>query len=154
MNHCLYCVKNPHSDEHPISASFGEFQYAPLLKDRICSSCNTERIGLLDEQFVRCGPEALLKAQFGIDGRSHHEKVNPFYRGSAGGRRLEYLAWDEEFQCEVNVELLGGNQGRQLSEIIFKKQTGQIHHIPLKAGMAPEQLRMARGYIVWAEAGQ
>jgi hypothetical protein len=140
MNRCLYCEQEPHSQEHPLPAAFGEFLNAPLLNDRICGRCNTERIGLLDEQYTRCGPEAILRKRFEIGGRAHHEKVNSFYRGSAGGRRLEFLTWDNKFQCEVNVELLGGDKGRQLSELIFREKSGQIHHVPLKPEMTPEQL--------------
>lgn len=142
MNRCLYCSEEPRSEEHPLPAAFGEFINAPTLKDYICGQCNSKRIGLLDEQYVRCGPEGLLRKKFGIEGREHHEKVNPFYRGSAGGRRIEFLAWDDAFQCEVNVELLGGNQGRQLCELILKEKSGQTspHHIALKPEMTPEEL--------------
>jgi hypothetical protein len=125
-----------------LPAAFGEFVNAPTLKDRICGQCNSKRIGLLDEQYVRCGPEGLLRKKFGIEGRAHHEKVNPFYRGSAGGRRIEFLAWDDALQCEVNVELLGGDQGRQLCELILTEKSGQTppHHIALKPGMTSDEL--------------
>lgn len=142
MNRCLYCSEEPKSEEHPLPAAFGEFINAPTLKDYICGRCNSKRIGLLDEQYVRCGPEGLLRKKFGIEGREHHEKVNPFYRGSAGGRRIEFLTWDDAFQCEINVELLGGDQGRQLCELILREKMGQTppHHIALKPEMTAEEL--------------
>gem|GEM_PF-4025491 len=74
-------------------AAFGEFQEAPNLTDRLCKACN-QRLGLLDEQFARCGPEAFLRRHFGVQGRSTHERVNPFYRGSAGGRALAMTSYD------------------------------------------------------------
>jgi hypothetical protein len=142
MNRCLYCSEKPRSEEHPLPAALGEFINAPTLKHRICCQCNSKRIGLLDEQYVRCGPEGLLRKKFGIGGREHHDKVNPFYRGSAGGHRIEFLAWDDALQCEVNIELLGGNQGRQLCELILKEKSGQApaHHIALRPGMTADEL--------------
>ena len=142
MNRCLYCSEEAKSEEHPLPAALGEFVNAPTLKDHICSTCNSNRIGLLDEQYVRCGPEGLLRKKFGIEGREHHEGVNPFYRGSAGGRRIEFLAWDDALQCDVNIELLGGDQGRQLCELILKEKSGQTppHHIALKPGMTADEL--------------
>lgn len=131
MEHCLYCAETPASEEHPLSAGLGEFNGAPTLLDRICAQCNSRRIGLLDEQFLRCGPVAILRKRFGIEGREHHDKVNSFYRGSAGGQPIKYLAWDEAFGCEVLIELTGGRQGRQLSQLIIQGQEGPPHQIPL-----------------------
>lgn len=133
MKQCLYCTEASDSEEHPLSAALGEFNGAPSLLNRICTQCNNQRIGLLDEQFVRCGPAAILRKRFGIEGRGHHEKVNSFYRGSAGGQRIKYLTWDDAFGCEVLVELTGGQQGRQLSQLILQGQEGPQSHIPLTA---------------------
>jgi hypothetical protein len=141
MERCLYCTEAPDSEEHPLSAALGEFKGAPTLLNRICEQCNNRRIGLLDEQFVRCGPAAILRKRFGIEGRGHHQKVNPFYRGSAGGQRIKYLTWDEAFGCEVLVELTGGEQGRQLSQLILKGQEGPHHHIPLTSATTIDALR-------------
>jgi hypothetical protein len=95
----------------------------------------------LDEQFVRCGPSAILRKRFDIQGRQHHEIVNPFYRGSAGGQRVKFFAWDESFQCEVLIELTGGDQGRQLTQLILRGKSGPHHHIPVTASMTPKRLR-------------
>jgi hypothetical protein len=83
------------------------------------------------EQLVRCGPIAVLRKRFDVQGRQHHEKVNSFYRGSAGGQRVKFMAWDDAFECEVLVELTGGDQGRQLTQLILKGASGPHHHIPL-----------------------
>ena len=141
MDRCLYCTQEPNSVEHPLSAALGEFKNAPTLRDRICKDCNSKRIGILDEQLVRCGPIGVLRKQFGIEGRAHHEKVNPFYRGSAGGQRLKFFTRDENFGCEVLIELTGRGQGRQLSQLILKGQKGPLHHIPLTATTTIELLR-------------
>lgn len=141
MEHCLYCDQVPRSEEHPLPAALGEFRDGPTLVNRICKVCNERRIGLLDEQFVRCGPVAVLRKRFEIQGRQHHDKVNPFYRGSAGGHRVKFLAWDQSFQCDVLMELVGGNQGLQLTQLILRGQSGPHRHIPLTASMTPKALR-------------
>ena len=122
-------------------AALGEFKDVPLLVNRICKGCNERRIGVLDEQFVRCGPVAVLRKKFGIHGRQHHDTVNSFYRGSAGGHPVRFLAWDDSFQCEVLIELIEGNEGRQLSQMILKGQSGPRHHIPLTASTTADILR-------------
>ena len=61
MSICLYCPNEANSLEHPIPAAFGEFRDAPLLENRICERCNSKRLGVLDEQLSRCGPEAVLR---------------------------------------------------------------------------------------------
>jgi hypothetical protein len=138
---CLYCEAIPRSEEHPLPAALGEFVDAPLLKDRICANCNSKRLGLLDEQFTRCGAEAVVRTQLGVDGRAHHEKASPYYRGSAGGGRIEARSWDENLQCYVNLEFTGGNQARQITELILMDETGHDHHIALRKTTTPEQLR-------------
>jgi hypothetical protein len=141
VERCLYCDEVPSSKEHTLPAGLGEFKDAPILVDRICKACNETRIGILDEQFLRCGPVALLRKRFEISGRDHHDKVNPFYRGSAGGKRIEFKAWDGQFQTEVLIEALGGNEGRQMSQLIIKGQEGTWHHFPLTAATTPQVIR-------------
>jgi hypothetical protein len=141
MRHCLYCSEVPETEEHPLSAALGEFSGAPTLKNRICKGCNERRIGLLDEQFIRSGPAAVLRKRFGIGGREHHQKVNPFYRGSAGGKPIRFLSWDESLRCELLIELTGGNQGRQLVQLILRGQSGPPHHIALTPAMTAQYLR-------------
>ncbi len=92
-------------------------------------------LGRLDEQLTRSGPEAFMRRFFGIDGRKHHEKINPFYRGSSGGGRLRAKAFDAEVGFEVELEF-DGTQVRQSRQIVFIEQSGKIHHLPI-----PEKLR-------------
>src|ERR1700680_965979 len=97
MNKCLYCPTEADSQEHVLPAAFGEFMDAPNLDGYICGPCNNERLGLLDQQIARCGPEGLLRKFYDVKGRAEHAKVNPFARGSAGGRRIEFSTFDREF---------------------------------------------------------
>jgi hypothetical protein len=141
MQHCLYCQEIPGSEEHPLSAALGEFSAGPTLINRICKQCNERRIGLLDEQFVRCGPVAVLRKRFGIEGRDHHQKVNSFYRGSAGAQPIKYLSWDESLQCNLLIEPTGGDQVDHLVQLILRGQSGPCHYIPLTSKMTIETLR-------------
>lgn len=139
---CLYCPAVADSLEHVVPAAFGEFVDAPMLQNRVCEDCNNRRLGLLDEQLARCGPEGLFRKFYGIEGRKHHDNVSPFYRGSAGGRRLELTAWDPNWGVEVNLEFQDG-RARQLREIIVRESSGKTHHLPIREAMTPERLRLA-----------
>ena len=128
LNHCIYCPEFPDSAEHPLPAAFGEFENAPHLRDRICTKCNN-RLGLLDEQLARCGPEALFRRLYGIQGRSTHDEVNPFYRGSAGGHRLEMKSWDSNLGIEVLFECENSiyHRLRQIRSFAEFLERGQLH---------------------------
>src|ERR1700719_1268157 len=140
-NHCIYCPKPADSLEHPLAAAFGEFEGAPYLQDRICMECNN-KLGLLDEQLSRCGPEAFLRRVYGVQGRSTHEEVNPFYRRSAGGDRLEMKAKDQNLGIEGLLECENGTY-RQLRQLVFVQKSGETRHLPIREGTTPEQLRIS-----------
>lgn len=141
MKTCLYCTAEANSLEHVLPAAFGEFKDAPNLNNYICASCNNGPLGLLDQQIARCGPEALLRKFYAVEGRAEHTKVNPFARGSAKSQRLEFSTFDRELGVEVNLEIENGNV-TQLCEVIFvETASGKVHHLPLSETMTPAQLR-------------
>lgn len=131
LSQCLYCSSQANSTEHVLPAAFGEFTGAPNLENRVCAECNSKRLGRLDEQFARCGPEGFFRRWYGIGGRAHHDKVNPFYRRSAGGGRQEFSAFDPNWGVEVNLEVENG-RARQLREMIFIESSGKTHHLPIR----------------------
>jgi hypothetical protein len=140
---CIYCGAHADSLEHPLIAALGEFENAPLLPNRICTDCNGgKRLGLLDEQYARCGPESFLRRHYRIRGRDKHEKVNPFYRGSAGGQRLEMLAYDEVAGFHVLIECENGTY-QQARQLIFFNDDGIVHHLPIRKDSTPETLKAA-----------
>jgi hypothetical protein len=144
MSTCLYCTNEAHSVEHPLPAAFGEFQDAPLLEDRVCTPCNNKRLGLLDQQLSRCGPESVFRRFFDVQGRPTHEKVNPHYRGSAGGHRLEMKSYDTEMGVEVELEILPGGEVRQSRQLVVVESSGKTHHLPIPPNLRdPEKLRAA-----------
>ena len=109
---CIYCSAQADSLEHPLPAAFGEFRDAPLLADRICTPCNNRRLGLLDEQLTRSGPEALLRRFYGIQGRATHDTVNIFQRGSARGHRVDLRSMDPALGYEVALEIENGKRAK------------------------------------------
>ncbi|KKK75201.1 hypothetical protein LCGC14_2876130, partial [marine sediment metagenome] len=60
---CIYCGTpvdlSKGEGDHVIPAALGEFKYDKHFK-RICPDCN-HRIGLSEEQMLRCGPEWLFR---------------------------------------------------------------------------------------------
>lgn len=141
MGKCLYCSSDGGTREHVIPAAFGEFRNAPELPIRLCWDCNNKRLNLLDQQVARCGPEGFMREFYGVKGRSHHTPVNPFVRGSAGGRRLEFSMFDSEVGVEVNLEIQGGVTTQICELILIEKNTGKAHHFPLTEAMTADQLR-------------
>lgn len=139
---CIYCPADADSIEHPLIAALGEFEDAPLLRNRICTACNNKRLGILDEQYARCGPESFLRRHYGIQGRAKQPEVNPFYRGSAGGQRLELLAYDEAAGFHVLMECENGTY-QQVRQLIFFDEDGTVHHLPIRHDSTAETLKAA-----------
>ena len=141
-NKCIYCGEPADTKEHPLPAAFGEFEGAPYLQDRICRPCNNARLGILDEQLARCGPEGFFRRHYGVRGRANHDKVNPFYRGSAGGHRLDMKARDSKLGIDVLLECENGVY-RQARQLIFVEESGRVHHLPIREDLTHEQMRAA-----------
>jgi len=140
---CIYCPQTADSLEHPLPAALGEFENAPQLVDRICRKCNSERMGVLDEQLTRCGPEAFIRRFYGVHGRPTHDPVNSFYRGSAKGHRLEMAVFDPNLGYDVLLECDNG-VFRQMCQLVFIEQPGKkAYHLPIREGTRPERLRAA-----------
>jgi hypothetical protein len=118
----------------------GEFKdYRPLV-DRVCRDCNN-KLGLLDEQLCRSAREAFFRRYLGIQSRERHEKVNPFYRGSAGGKRIECEAVSSEHGVPpIALELTDGTL-RERRQITIIDGDGRPYQIPVQDGMTPALFR-------------
>ena len=138
---CIYCGDQASSREHPLPRCMGAFKNYRALNDRICPKCNG-RCKLLDEQLCRSSGEAFFRSYLGISGRHGHEKVNPFYRGSAGGGRLEMRGEDAATGKGTALEIEHSGV-RERCEAIFTTEDGSEHVLPLPAGMTPEQFKDA-----------
>lgn len=141
MSICIYCDRQAGSREHVLPAAFGEFENAPNLVNRICGDCN-HSLGLLDEQYSRCGPEGFFRELYGIEGRSTHDKVNVFERGSAGGQRISFTSKDPNLGIDVALECENGIW-RQMRQLIFVEQSGRTQNLPIREGTTPDHLRAA-----------
>lgn len=140
MSNCIYCGAAEVTLEHPLPRALGNFKgYLPLT-DRLCGRCNGI-CGQLDEQLCRCGSEAFFRRFLGISGRSGHDDVNPFYRGSSRGGRLEMFGTNHETGEEKELELVGSDSVRELRCINLVAEDDSTHAIPITDGMTPEQFR-------------
>jgi hypothetical protein len=140
VSKCIYCSAEADSLEHHLPRCLGNFKgYVPLL-DRVCLACNG-KLGLLDEQLCRSGIEAFFRAHLEVDGRKQHDKVNSFYRGSAGGQRLEMVGINQTTGQDVLLELAGGNEARELRCATLVAEDDSVHVITITDGMTPEQFK-------------
>ena len=140
MSYCIYCAGADVTLEHQLPRALGNFKgYLPLT-DRVCSRCNGI-CGQLDEQLCRCGSEAFFRKFLGISGRSGHDDVNSFYRGSSRGGRLEMFGTSHETGEEKELELVGPDSVRELRCVNLVAEDDSTHSIPITDGMTPEKFR-------------
>ncbi len=134
MPKCIYCnEREATSDEHAIPSCLGmdkdKIINLEYLKNKLCSVCN-EKIGKLEEQFCRCSPEALFRRIKGIEGRKHHKKVNPFYRGSSGGGHIEATTKHPSKDYIIKWDLLEGSTDFEPArQIIVQDNKGKYYPI-------------------------
>lgn len=140
MPACIYCGASDVNLEHHLPRGLGNFKgYVPLT-DRVCVRCNGI-CGLLDEQLCRCGSEAFFRKFLGVSGRSSHEDVNPFYRGSSRGGRLEMTGTNHDTGQEKELELVGPGSVRELRCAKLFAEDGKVFTITITDGMTKEQFQ-------------
>jgi len=140
---CIYCDSiGPFSKEHALPRSLGEFSGFPLLIKRVCTKCN-EDIGRLEEQFGRSGPGAFFREYLNIDGRDTHNKVNPFQRGSAGAKPIDFTALLPGEDIKVLWEFNPGEKTvREVRQIVFIDDKGKSYPLRIHKWMNnTDQLR-------------
>lgn len=123
------------SSEHYLPVCLGRFRNLDPLRGKLCSECNS-KIGLLEEQFCRCGPEAFFRILVGIKGRKHHGKHSPFYRGSAGGRPIVTRTKHPNRDCDIYCEIEEGSEKAfPVRQVIFEDQEGTLHPVLITDSM-------------------
>ena len=129
-NRCIYCEwEGRLSREHYLPRCLGNFRNYELLNDRVCKRCN-ESFSEIDEQFCRSGPEAIVRALLGVEGRKAHRKISPFQRGSAGADRLVFMAKrlrEDSSVEEVELDMdRKSREVRRLRQIIFSSGSQSV----------------------------
>ena len=141
MATCIYCPNDADSEEHHLPKGLGRFKDYVALNDRICSVCNG-KCGKLDEQLCGSGIEAFFRKHLEIKGRKKHKKkVNPFYRGSAGGKRLEMVGVNQTTGEPVPLELIRGNEVAELRCVTLTAEDDTPYLITIPDNMTPEQFK-------------
>jgi len=137
---CIYCGLRDVTVEHPLPRALGNFRgYVPLT-DRVCKRCNLI-CGQLDEQLCRSGDAAFFRKFLGISGRSGHDDVNPFYRGSSRGGALEMFGTSHGTGEEKELELVGPSTVRELRCAKLTAEDGSTYTIRITDGMSAAEFR-------------
>lgn len=113
------------------------------LDDRVCEACNA-KLGKLDEQLCKSGIESFFRQFLGVQGRKSHRQLNPFYRGSSGGGRLEMKAVHPDTNEEVQLEVVSPGYKREVLELCHLKliaDDGSEYVIPIADSMTPQEFR-------------
>jgi len=125
---CIYCGSTgSFNKEHALPMCLGEFKGFPPLINKVCTNCNKE-IGKFEEQFGRSGPEAFFRKYLNIEGRNTHDKVNPFQRGSAGAKPIDFIACLPGEDIEILWEPhLGEGTVHEVRQIVFIDDKGKSY---------------------------
>jgi len=129
---CIYCqAKTGKGREHCIPMGLGSFKGHHILRNLICRDCN-EAISKAEEQFLRVGPEGFIRQVLGINGRKHHEKTSPFYRGSSGAPPIEIKHPFPKTKTDVLWEILPGTKSlNAIRQIGVSTEDGKVIQIPI-----------------------
>ena len=107
----------------------GKFRNFEQLYGKLCPDCNG-KVGQLDEQFCRSGPEAFFRIVVGVRGRKYHQPVNVFYRGSAGAKPIITETPHPTLGCSMFCEVQeGGETACPARQIIVRDSEGKCHSI-------------------------
>lgn len=143
---CVYCGEPADSAEHWLPRSFGRFRGYEVLRDRVCESCN-KKLGLLDEELIRVGPEGVFREALGIAGRKSHRQVSPFHFRAASAHPVRVVEASSshdvpELLWEVYRE--GGKPvGRPLRQVVVRTADGSRVAVPFPRGWTANTLKQA-----------
>jgi hypothetical protein len=144
---CIYCGNQADSPEHWLARSLGTFGPLQVLQDKVCGDCNQAFGREIDLEFTRVGPEAILRAGLGIEGR-HGAAQSPFYFRAASNQPLRAVvpdAPDDEagLLWETVPGASGEPEGRLLQQLVIVDQSDQRHAIPFNIEWSTDVLRKA-----------
>ena len=144
---CIYCREPANGNEHWLPRAIGNFKGFTYLVNVLCSDCNV-RLGKLDEEFVRVGPEGVLREFAGVTGRHEGPSINPVYYKAASSNptRMEVQASghpEHELRMEPWRDDDGNPRGRPARQLGFKTSADNIKYIPLNLEWPEAVLRAA-----------
>ena len=146
---CLYCPNPPDSPEHWLPRSLGEFGSEQILRDRVCGECNRLLGKQVDEEWIRTGPEGVLRRALGIEGRHGAATGNPHYFRASTDFPVQATNPDaDEALPERNLlwETVPASDGElraQLLEQLVLVKDGHRISVPLNAQWNAATLRTA-----------
>jgi len=114
------------SQEHYLPRGLGNFEQYEGLNNKICASCN-EKLGRLDESFLRNSPEAFFREVVGRFGRKKHRNKSVFYEPTFGTPPICILGRQPEADYDVLWEVVQGTEAKQMRQIIMK-DPDEIYH--------------------------
>lgn len=147
MPECIYCSKPPDSPEHWLPRSLGTFGPLQVLHDKICDDCNQALGREIDPEFARVGPEAILRAGLGVEGRRGPSK-SPFYYKAATEQPLRAVVPEApEDEAGLLWETVPGSsgdpEGRLLQQLVIVDGSEKRHVIPFNIEWSADVLRKA-----------
>ena len=147
MPGCIYCGNPAESPEHGLPRSLGTFCPLQVLHGKVCDDCNQALGREIDKEFTRVGPEAILRAGLGIEGR-HGASQSPFYFRAATTQPLRAIdagAPDDEtgLLWETVPGSSGEPEGRLLQQLIIVDDSGKRHAVPFNIEWPAAALRDA-----------
>lgn len=147
MPECIHCSKPPDSPEHWLPRSLGTFGPLQVLHDKICDDCNQALGREIDPEFARVGPEAILRAGLGGEGRRGPSK-SPFYYKAATEQPLRAVVPEApEDEAGLLWETVPGSsgdpEGRLLQQLVIVDGSEKRHVIPFNIEWSADVLRKA-----------
>ncbi|WP_165421765.1 HNH endonuclease [Rhizobium ruizarguesonis] len=131
MIDCIYCLKTKkESEEHVVPAGLGGDDRDWLLKDCVCSECNTVTFSPLELKFLRSSPIAIARLfKQPSTRKSGSQRGVPTVQPGAS-----YLA-DPETQTLLEQELLAGGEPLILSQLVLQPpREVHLHSANLESG--------------------
>ena len=134
---CIYCMeREADSREHYLPRCLGGFLNFETLLDRICRVCNNEIGGLLEREFCRRSPEAILRSVNWIKGQPRGglgKRPTRIYQPEKIGDRHIYMIGPD--MDGRNILWQTGDRPGSVKEIsqivILDSNDDAVEHIPI-----------------------
>lgn len=143
---CIYCGKDAGSPEHWLPRSLGVFGEGQVLHERLCGDCNGALGREVDHEFIRTGPEGVLRAALGVEGRSGDNPASTFLHRAATTHPVRAInepsPEDPELLWETYSEN-GAPRIRVLEQIVVIDAEERRHLVPFNVKWTAAVLRGA-----------